>query len=156
MKCEDFETLLADALGEELSLQDRGELERHLAECAACRGEYQSLRATVSAAQSLPPPMRITVERIGDRLILSESPIDRRAYAPSWFLTALRYAASILLAFWAGYALHGASSRGGQDQVARDGGSQGRTVQVAFADAHLRKPQSSDLAKGMMAVWSRH
>jgi len=155
MKCEDFGMLLPDAVGEELSEGDRADFERHLAECTTCRREHESLRATVSEARSLPLPRHVSVQRIGDRLILSESPMDRRTYGRSWLPSAFRYAASILLAFAAGYALHGTSSRRGVNPLSDDG-SPGKTVQVAFANAHLRNPQSSDLTKGMMAVWARN
>jgi anti-sigma factor RsiW len=39
MNCEEFEMLMADALGDELSPNDRPVFEAHLAECDCCRQE---------------------------------------------------------------------------------------------------------------------
>ena len=155
MKCEDFQMLLADALGGELSDADRPAFQTHLAQCARCRAEYESMSGAVRSLQALPEPRPVSVRRVGGRLILSESP-PRTLTLFSHGL--LRYAASVLIAFTAGYALRAgltprdATSGTGVVQVA-DAGSKRDSLQVAIAGAHLRNPGRSDLAKCLMAMY---
>jgi len=155
MKCEDFQMLLADALGGELSDADRPAFQTHLAQCARCRTEYESMSGAVRSLQALPEPRPVSVRRVGDRLILSESPPRTLA----WFSHGLlRYAAGLLIAFTAGYTLragltpHDATSGAGVVRVA-DAGSKRDSLQVAIAGAHLRNPARSDLAKCLMAMY---
>ena len=56
MNCERFESLLADALGDELSAANRPAFEEHLRACERCRREYESSSAALSALRSLPAP----------------------------------------------------------------------------------------------------
>ena len=155
MNCEDFEMLLADALGGELSVGDRPAFEGHIAECSRCRAEYESMSGAVRSLKALPDPQPVTVRRQGGRLILSESS-PRRMMRFSHGL--LRYAASVLIAFTAGYALRAALTprTGVSDRAVielADAGSKRDTLQVAIAGAHLRNPARSDLAKCLSAMY---
>ena len=155
MNCEDFQMLLADTLGGELSDAQRPAFEAHIAECSQCRREYESMRETVCSLLSLPEPQPVRVRRVGGRLILSES---SRGTMTSFSFGLLRYAAGLLLAFTAGYALRTALTprdaglREGVVQVA-DAGSKRNTLQGAIAGAHLRNPARSDLAKCLSAMY---
>ena len=165
MNCEDFEILMADALGDELSPADRPAFEVHLAECATCREEFDSNQKALGTMRALPGPRRVNVRREGNRLVIEEpraansSTVTRRQ---RW-LTALaargvfRYAASVLIAFTAGYAVHAgmmAADKAGQQPVTRleksppaDG-----SFQHVLLSTHARKPSTSDLAKCLIAM----
>jgi anti-sigma factor RsiW len=155
MNCEDFQMLLADALGGELSNAQRPDFEAHIAQCSQCRREYESMTGAVQSLQALPQPQPISVRRVGGRLILDESP---RGAMGAFSYGLLRYAAGLLIAFTAGYALRAAltprdaAPREGVVQVA-DAGSKRGTLQVAIAGAHLRNPARSDLAKCLSAMY---
>jgi anti-sigma factor RsiW len=155
MNCEDFQRLLADTLGGELSDAQRPGFEAHIAQCSPCRREYESMRETVCSLLSLPEPQPVRVRRVGGRLILSES--SRGAMA-AFSHGLLRYAAGLVIAFTAGYALRAtltprdAALRDGVVQVAA-AGSKRDTLQLAIAGAHLRNPARSDLAKCLSALY---
>ncbi|MEK7731398.1 MAG: zf-HC2 domain-containing protein, partial [Planctomycetota bacterium] len=142
-------------LGGELSDAQRPAFEAHIAQCSQCRREYESMRETVCSLRSLPEPQPVRVRRVGDRLILSES---SRGTMTSFSYGLLRYAAGLLIAFTAGYALRAtltppdAAPRNGIVQVAA-AGSKRDTLQGAIAGAHLRNPASSDLAKCLSAMY---
>ena len=161
MDCKDFEALLADAVGGELADADRPMFENHLASCAQCRRQYESLIGTVNVMQTLPTPMDVTVTRRGAQLIITEArtPTSNRR---AWFSRGLlRYAASVLLAFIAGYALHAGvgSTPGGPQpetqarihEVSSSPKTRG-TVRTALVDAYRRNPQASTLAHCMAAL----
>jgi len=162
MNCETFETLMADALGGELPTADERPFNEHLASCEACREFYEVHRGTLDILHSLPEPQRVRVERIGEQLILHDPSVatsERRMRrgAPWWLPTgAVRYAASLLIAFTAGYALHvGLMMREGvQFKVAPVAAtaSGGETVQRALVEAYQRSPRRTDLAKYMAAL----
>jgi anti-sigma factor RsiW len=174
MSCEDFESLLADALGDELSPEDRPRFEEHLANCPRCRREYESSREAVATLRDLPGPRRVSVRREGDRLVIEDavdgdagrrrSPAGRAGVWPAsqWRGGIYRYAASILIAFTAGYIAHAAF--GAQTAVAP---SDHKTVQVlpdpikvnarqslqtALASTYTRNPARSDLANALIAM----
>ncbi len=154
MNCDDFQMVMADALGGELSESQRPAFEAHLAECPTCRGEYESLCGSVRNLKLLPEPQPVSVRRVGGRLILGEA-----AYGSAGFSNRLlRYAAGLLIAFTAGYGLHAAltpshvAPRQAVVQVAQ-AGSKRDTLQVAIAGAHLRNPSRSDLAKALSAMY---
>jgi len=151
MNCEDFKMLLADALGGELSSTDRPAFEAHVAQCSQCRREYESMSGTVRSLQSLPEPQPVSVRRVGSRLILSES---SRGSMAALTRGLLRYAAGLLIAFTAGYALRaGLSPRDGAMTHVADAGTKRDTLQSAIAGAHLRNPGRSDLAKCLIAMY---
>jgi hypothetical protein len=177
-RCEDFEGLMADALGDELAPADRSAFEAHLAQCAQCRQEYESLRQTVGTMRDLPGPTRVSVRREGSRLVIDE----KEAAAPRrrvwWVGSPLRYAASILIAFTAGYALHAGlvlTADKGPVQLAVTDGDEGTTgpgtadrdgagpatpravpspstLERALLNTHARQPSRSGLAKCLIAM----
>jgi len=156
MNCEDFQMLLADTLGDELSDAQRPGFEAHVARCSKCRLEYESMSGTVRSLRSLPEPQPIRVRRVGRRLILSES--SHRAMTSLSF-GLLKYAAGLMVAFTAGYALRAglaprdAAPGGGAVIHLADAGPKRGTLQVAIAGAHLRNPARSDLAKCLSAMY---
>lgn len=155
MNCEDFQLLLADALGGELSDTQRPAFETHIAQCSPCRREYESMRETVCSLLSLPVAQQVSVRRVGGRLILSES---SRGTMTAFSYGLLRYAAGLMIAFTAGYALRAiltpreVASHDGVVQVVSAGSKRG-TLQGAIAGAHLRNPARSDLAKCLSAMY---
>lgn len=162
MNCEDFEPLLADALGDELSDADRAAFDAHLAECGRCRREYETTRAAVESLRALPGPRRVMVRREGDRLVIrGVSPGGPRV--PRWLTgAAFRYAASVLIAFAGGYALHAGlmiaefgSSSGdrGRAPVVAPTPAPGDSFQEALLSVHERNPHFSDLAKCLIAMY---
>lgn len=182
MTCEDFEMLMADALGGELSPTDRPLFEAHLAECEDCRLEYESASKTVSTMRELPGPARVDIRREGDRLVIDKVPAG--VLRSPWWSSGgvLRYAASILIAFTAGYALHAGLLLTGDTphiQVADENGQYGiqesgtidteiqnavaadaskpptaspTNLQRALVNTHARNPHRSDLAKCLIAM----
>lgn len=189
MTCQDFETLMADALGDELSSGDRATFEAHLAECEACRLEYESARRTVVAMRELPGPTRVKIRREGSRLVIDESdeadsdrredrtgaaagtgarrargvPISSKQVPLAVRLSSgvFRYAASIMIAFVAGYAFHAGLLI--TDAMRTDvgvvqpvnvapTGRQAGSFQRALVDAHQRNRGSSGLAKCLIAM----
>ena len=102
MKCQDFETLMADALGNELAPADQPTFEEHLAQCDTCRHEYATACETLATMRRLPGPEPVTLKHDGARLGIEDAPMGTRRPLRGAF----RYAASVLIAFTAGYALH--------------------------------------------------
>ena len=98
MKCDDFELMLADALGGELSEADRPAFEGHLAECAACRRDYESALATVSRLRNLPAAdaEHATPAAGGGHARAKGMPQVIAMPRRHWSASALRYAASII------------------------------------------------------------
>ncbi len=161
MNCEDFEMLLAEALGDELAPGDRPRFEAHLAKCAKCRLEYETASATVATIRELPSPTGVTVRREGARLVIQDQP-QRASFTARWVSSGvLRFAASILIAFAAGYGLHAGTSATGAarledravqvDDGEADRGSAGN-LQRALVSTHVRNPKRSDLAKCLIAM----
>lgn len=161
MNCTDFEALLADALGDELCAADRPVFEAHLAECQKCRREYETALRTVTTMRGLPGPVRTTVRREGDRLVIDDRPSHGQR-VPWWFRgSVFRYAASILIAFAAGYAVHAGLmmtevGRPVGPLVQEDQGVESQTspssLQRALVHTHVRNPARSDLAKCLIAM----
>lgn len=176
MKCENFEQLLADALGGELAEADQAAFEAHLAECDTCRQEYKSDSAAVQALKRMAGPQEVRVSREGERLIIEGpetlSVVDAaqgtaKTKGPSYGRTKrrmsafLRYAASLLIAFVGGYALHAGlmlSTAGhpGQDNSGTSLVAQAETptFQAELLRAHQRNPAGSGLSKCMMVLLS--
>lgn len=174
MNCQEFEILMADALGDELSPADRPAFEAHLAQCARCREEYESAGRAVETMRTLPGPRRVNVRREGDRLVieeprsagLGERGTSRRSrFAFSRFRGVFRYAASVLIAFTAGYAVHAGlmvTDAGRQtlvqvpltpeENTAQKPTTPGRDFRSAIVSAATGKPSRSDLAKCLVAM----
>lgn len=171
MNCNDFETLMADALGNELSPADRPIFEAHLRDCLKCRGEYESTRRAVATMRELPGPARVTVRREGDRLVIEDKPpkhvsgkantvrrgrlrtvassllgpaLGGRGMQPAARGALFRYAASVLIAFSVGYALNDGAV-GNQSPV---GGSGQPTVPI--------RPSQADDPNSPLPDYNRH
>ena len=176
MKCEDFEQLLADALGDELAEADRAAFEAHLAECDTCRHEYKSNAAAVQALKGMGGPQEVRVRREGERLIIEGpetlSAVDAaqgtiETVGPSHGRTErrmsalFRYAASLLIAFVGGYALHAGLMLSTADHPGQNGPgtplvaqTETPTFQAELLRAHQRNPAGSGLSKCMMVLLS--
>ena len=176
MKCEDFEQLLADALGGELAEADRLAFETHLAECDSCRREYESNTSAVHALKGMMGPQQVRVRREGERLIIEgpeySSVVDaaggtdstaRATYGHTRYPggALFRYAAGLLLAFVGGYALHAGLmlSTSGPQEPGRLGPTpvvqaDKPTFQDELVQAYRRNPEGSDLSKCMMVLLS--
>ena len=167
MSCEDFEMLMADALGDELSEADRPAFEGHLAMCERCRDEYRTALTTVRTLQSLTGADRVStgVEHEVDR---AASPIRSgpRGYSRWSFTSALRYAASVLIAFTAGYAVHAGFvneptvrppdvEHFALNVAAGHAPVEPNTFGAALAGEHLKDPGRSGLAKCMIAMFKK-
>ena len=167
MKCEDFESYLADALGDELAPEDRPTFESHLAECETCRQEYEESQRAIDTMRVLSGPQRASIHREEGRLIIQmpESSDVAPDEAAAGSRTAagmgtglLRYAATVLFAFTAGYAVHAGlimadDARTGQ-LVTHVGKSAPRDLRGSLVSAHARNPSYSGLGK-LLAVITR-
>lgn len=157
MNCQDFETRLADALGDEMGSADRVAFDNHLKQCAECRRDYESATKTIGAMRSLPDHPAIPIERIGDRLVIgaaSGSAQSRRFR----FRRAAPIAAAIALAFASGYL-----ARDAQPGTARiadilanteksRASARSASLESVLADALARDPERSPLA-GLSAMF---
>ncbi len=173
MNCNEFELLLADALGDELSDADRPAFEQHLSQCENCRREYDAAMGTVHTLQSLTGPQLVSIERENDRLIIREASSTlsedstTASASPSmkpFRFGLMRYAASVLIAFTAGYGLHAGmmvTGSGNPTQTADPISHNAAIVNTASSDfqsalisVHTKNPARSDLAKGMIAMFA--
>jgi anti-sigma factor RsiW len=150
MKCEEFEMLMADALGDEITGTDALAFEQHIAQCNKCSAEYQSLKRSLQTLHSLPGPDHVSVERLGDRLVISPVCGAPRARLHRFGLATLRYAATILIAFVAGYSWH---TEPAAPQVNPEAPSE--AIEQRFVDIHAQKPERSHFAKCLLAVSNR-
>jgi anti-sigma factor RsiW len=171
VNCEDFEKLLADAWGDELTAADKAEFEAHLARCEACRREYETGRQALDALRSLSAPREVEIERRGPTLILHDPTAPPRRRRRLFGGHLFRYAASILIAFAAGYALHSGMMLAElgrsdaiialQDDKPQDeytgaepaSPAENRSLQNALLTAHQRNPKRTNLAKCMIAMF---
>jgi len=174
MNCEQFDELLADALGDELSAANRPAFEEHVGACKRCRREYESASAALTAMRALLAPPLATVGTASDDPIRFRSVSGRgTGLALRWF-PVLRYAAAVLIAFTAGYfyraeqppmatsgvnpiMLTKAGDEPGASAVSGIGVGNAhappRSFEAALAVVHLRNPSQSDLAKCMIAMF---
>lgn len=162
MNCERFLDLLAEALGDELSPTMRTEFDTHVASCAKCRREYQSMQDTMSTLRQLPPAPEVSIRRLDDSLVFGRSTDLRRATRLRLGVM-LRYAAIILLAFLVGFATRGGSGAGqGEPHVKERISVPGQppgvdgddTFRTALAGAHRQNPSSTRLTKLLVALYS--
>ncbi len=120
------------------------------------------MTTAVDAMRALPEPTELAVHRVGDRLVIGTEPARPRG-VPRWFGDSLlRYAASVLIAFTAGYIAH-AGLIGTQrpagiirttgDLVEKTGRDQRKSLRVALLSAHVRNPGGSQLANCMTALF---
>jgi len=166
MNREQFELLMADALGGELSSQDRAAFETVLAEHAEWKQEYETSRRTLDCLAELGAPKRVVARREGDALVIEPTTRVTKTVAPQPMRGSWRYAAAILIAFTAGYALHAAmilqeGVRPPQTLVenvlppgvrATPASAPAGSFEAALLTTHTRKPSRSNLAKCLIAV----
>lgn len=176
MNCKEFEVLLAEALGDELDLASRPAFEEHLAECVACRKEWDSTRRAVADLRSLPAPHRASLNDVTSDFApaylapaRAAGPADRSARpGPNVGVRSvgrtLRLAASLFLAFTSGYAVHAGLTLYRTDptrtvvgtrSAAVPGVPNTQTLEAAIARVHAQQPSRSDLAKAMIAMLPR-
>jgi predicted anti-sigma-YlaC factor YlaD len=173
MSCEKMEELMADALGGEATPADRERLEAHLNDCGRCRREYESSRGLLDQLQALRDVAPVEREWPAWQTIPATDAerIPSRS-ATRWF----RFAASILLAFVAGYGARSLQrSPSGTAETSApvvrgiDRSTFGaRTPQQALADAadgsfgsawlraRLSAPGRSDFAACLLAMRDSH
>ena len=162
MNCEAFEILMADALGNELVDSDRAGFDSHLAACETCRREWESLRRTVDATRALAGPKKVSVRRDGERLVIQPDASETLSVSHGSQPMAarngglLRMAASVLIAFTAGYALHAglmmADNAKSAQQVAQLEDASPQSVRTSLALAHVRNPSRSSFAKCLATI----
>ncbi len=166
MNHEQFELLMADALGDDLSGEDRAAFETALAAHADWKQEYETAQRTLGCLAELGAPKRVVARREGDALIIE--PRTTKTVAPQPVRGARRYAAAVLIAFTAGYALHATlvlqegvrptdtivktTSPESDDQHAVVARPTSGTFEAALVKTHARKPSRSTLAKCLIAV----
>ena len=56
MNCKDIEKLIQEAISGEIASADHQTLDRHIADCARCASEYESLMETVRIVSNRTPP----------------------------------------------------------------------------------------------------
>lgn len=160
MNCEEFENLLADALGNELAAEDRPDFEAHRATCERCRREYESTRSAIERMRDLTGPAAVDVRREGDRLVIA--PGTPATTSPRRVPIVFRYAAAVLIAFAAGYLSRGASStvRPETPRVQRPAeeplpaaASRKPSLRLALADAYAKHRDRSELAGCLSALF---
>jgi len=156
MNCNDARGLMADALGGELSEADRSAFDSHCEACRQCRRDYETAALALDAMRSLPAPQHVQLRHKG-RAFVAERPAvfsQLRRRATGWSLW--RHAASVLVAFSAGVAVHAGWVAVRADRpassdlqaVRREGG-----FDRALVAAHSHNPRSSDLTKCMAALF---
>jgi len=163
MNCEDFERLMADALGGELSPEDRPRFDRHLAECEACRKDFETSRRALDEMHALPGSRKVTARREGSRIIIDAADLAAAAFLGAsrghrsrWAWVPLRYAAGLLIAFTAGYALHAgltlADAARSTPMAAHQPRTTGESLHGSLVRAHANNPGRSNLAKCLIAM----
>lgn len=171
MNCQEFESHLADALGNELEAETQAAFADHLRQCAKCREEYESAVKAVATMQALPGPARVNLRRESGRLIFEQA--ASRSDTGRWSMLramfgfrqgqAVRYAAAIFLAFTAGYLVRAsvaptAARNAGvvsMKGAVEDRSDNRRDVQQVLAGIYAQNPVRSDLAKALIAITSR-
>jgi len=154
MNCERAKDLLADALGHELTGEDRAAFEEHLGSCDACRLEYASLTETLGVLRRLetvPPQASLP---FGAPTAGLTSPRIRL------FAGLARYAAVVALAFVAGFLSRGGVKsdtdidrhRGPDAPIVGPHKNADLTTREALASAYRRNPHGNQLATLMMAL----
>lgn len=162
MNCEDFDMLMADALGDELAEGDRAPFEAHLAACETCRREYESLKRTVDATRTLAGLRKVRVQRDGDRLVIQPAESDALSWLHEPKRTSmrngglLRFAASVLIAFTTGYAVHAgrmmADDARQEQPITQVVNTSLPSVRGSLVMAHTRNPSRSGLAKCLATI----
>lgn len=162
MNCDRFEFMLASALGDELTPDDRVAFDNHLATCTRCRGEYDSLRGVTASLRALSAPPSVRIARQRDGVYLEDGAPSRAESSPGRVWRGpLRMAASILLAFVSGYAVHAAVMMRGSAtpptgpiaHLTREPDPNATTLRSALVAAYERSPHQPALANCFAAMF---
>ena len=162
MDCDRFELMLAGALGDELSPDDRAAFDNHLEACTRCRSEYESLRGVTVSLRALSAPPSVRIAREQDGVYLEDGASSRtQSSADRLWRGPVRMAASILLAFVSGYAVHAALMMGGASappanpiaHLTREPAANTTTLRSALVAAHERSPHQPALANCFAAMF---
>lgn len=96
MKCKDIEKLMQEALAGEIAAADSEILDRHMADCASCASEYNSLLKTVQIVsnRTAPDPTAQEWRRLRAGIRQATAPVKqpylwRRTLVPALALTAI-------------------------------------------------------------------
>jgi hypothetical protein len=84
MNCEEFASLLADALGDELDPQDEPRFAQHVASCPRCCAEYQSARQTLGLLRQVAGPRRASIDAQSGKLIYHDVAGEKREASPGF------------------------------------------------------------------------
>lgn len=166
MNCETCEQLFADALGGELSVEQRSAFDAHLAECPACRTAYAGDSAALCAMRSLPMPDSQTA-RAGHSAVIDELRVSRASRSRgtvrgrSFGSRPARLAASLLIAFTAGYVARWMTAPRGALPVSPVAVSvpadevRAGSVQEALARSFEARRSGSDFARCLAVLFER-
>ena len=144
MTCRSIRTLLPLAAGGDLKGARLDRVRAHLARCARCRSQFQSLEAGLSVLAEVrdlsPPPGCDLWERVGPRLSASR-------FAPGWWRTGLSWrqlsaACAMVLAVAFGIAV-----------MPRDATDSRAPVAAVGASASDRAPRASDTRSSLPPVF---
>jgi len=172
MNREEFEQRMADALGGELSEQDRADFEAALAEDEAWRREYDEALRTLDVLGTLSGPAQLRASRDGDRLVIEPAPTQPPRVSTGTGSGRWRIAAAILMAFTAGYAAHAvlvlsegvnpqrqvvqsAEDIGVPEEADRNGGPDARRPDIRGSDMRGRDRRALDGAESLQSALVR-
>jgi len=98
MRCRNVKSNLNRYLDGELSAEEQGDMERHIAACGSCREALARLRAAVTALAQLPAPPEVP-EGFAERVIARARREQQPVAVPSWpsLSPAMRFAAAAML-----------------------------------------------------------
>lgn len=143
-ECETYEPMIADALGGELSANDRPAFDAHLSACDRCRRDYESSANTLRNLRSnlsVPQPSRMTAT------------VLQRTSARDSRNTILRYAAAIALAFTAGYVWNRPAPNNPENPtISQNAPSANNSIRDRLAIAHRADPLASEFAISLRAI----
>lgn len=137
MTRDELKAMLADYLGDELSLEQRQQFEAALVSDPEFAAEVYGLKQTLQTMRSLDVPVA-AMEK--------QNYLVRTAIMPSL----LRYAAVLVLAFIGGYLARGPQFE--QLQVNRPAINNQSDWQLKFAKQYLEHPSDSSLARSLIAL----
>jgi len=83
MRCRNVKSKLSRYLDRELSAEEQGDLERHIAGCGSCREVLARLRAAGAALAQLPAPPEVP-EGFAERVIARARREQQPVVVPSW------------------------------------------------------------------------
>lgn len=158
MNCNEYQQLIADAVGGEISPADSAALDKHLSTCTTCQAEFANARSVLRTMRSLSAPPSIAVFRSGEQLIIqpTSAPVSRRLQRANMWL---RYAACILFAFIAGYFVAAGRTSATTPPIVvqkpvipAKKNTASDSLESAIASVHKQHPNESPLTKCLLAM----